>query len=304
MATIKFEIDTEAPRGEVSVMRSLAATKTLLVSAVNLTVGMVTRFGNGVSDVGGNLSLTTKGGLGYAGGDTTPIEKFIKDNHGPHSLIVTVGGSITHVAANKSSAIHQKNWIALLGGKPDTSGLSDKFLGGVVMGSYESNVERFFLLQDKGVPAGQIYLYTNKNSAMHVDEVNHWKNIIGSNNIIEASGDNTDTFSTDFSGFAAAVRGLVISADPFFTSNKTALIKAANTWLVAAANRQICYPLQIYANTGAPTAEVPRSGQSTILGPDGLEAYYLLGQVAALAINQKSSKFLGYWPTKDHRTNF
>lgn len=278
-----------------------AAPKVLMVSSIPLTGEMTTSFTNGAASVGVGVVLRPQGDLRYAGGDTTNIENFIKGNHGSHNLIVTTGGSITHVAAKKSHAHHNKNWIALLGDEPDPSDLPDNFLGGVVLGSYISHIERALTLQDKSIPRANIYLYTNKSSAMHAAEVKFWKDNIG-NTVIEASKNNDpSTYATDFPAFPAAVRGLVISADPFFASTRTDLIRAANTWLFMDSSRRVCYPLQVYENLTAPSTDRPRSGQSTLYGPATLDAYSKLGQLAGIALNQKKPGFLGYWQLQDHR---
>jgi hypothetical protein len=120
---------------------SAAPTKVLLVSSIPVTSDMIQNFNNGFSTAGGGVFVAKGDDLKYSNGDTAPIEKFIKDNHGPNSLIVTVGGSITHTAAKKSSSVHQKNWIALLGVPDPSDPPPDKFLGGVVLGTATSNYD-------------------------------------------------------------------------------------------------------------------------------------------------------------------
>lgn len=303
---MKIEIDTEASARQFSMWQERMVTpapKVLFVSSSDITAPMINSFSNGAAYVGVVLATTIKANLGYLSGSTTAIEQYLTNNAGPYSLIVTAGGLITHTAAHNSSASHRKNWIALLGAVP-TASPPDSFLGGVLLDSYNANRERYLLLRSKGIAANQIGLYVNQNSAMSAQEIQSWQTMTGNTNIFRASRNNDAVqYQTDLTaGNLGAVRGLVVSGDPFFAQTRGALISAANAWLGGDANRQICYPHQIYANKNAPVAQQP-ANQSMLYGPAPADTYGLLGQLAAAAINQKTAQqFLGYWPVKDRLT--
>src|SRR4029077_10668689 len=89
---------------------------------------------------------------------------------------------------------------------------------------------------------------------------------------------NPQEIGTAFTDFANDnnLRAMIVSADPVFQDNKDFLVDKAN-----GSNKYMCYPLQIYANTGG--AHHPH-GHHTLHGPKLATAYYTLGIKAAEVI--------------------
>jgi hypothetical protein len=98
-------------------------------------------------------------------------------------------------------------------------------------------------------------------------------------------------WANDESGIVDAIRdfksdnslkAMIVSVDPFFQSHKERLIKKANE----APKKHMCYPFQIYANTGH---TAPDSGHHTKHGHKLASAYYDLGRKAAFVITHDGS---------------
>jgi hypothetical protein len=85
-----------------------------------------------------------------------------------------------------------------------------------------------------------------------------------------------------------ATAAIIVSDDPFFQDSQNAssaansLVSNMNTWVQAGTNRQVVYPSQVY--TGL-------QGNRTIIGPDLLKAYMLLGALAGGLLANTNSTF-------------
>jgi hypothetical protein len=191
-------------------------------------------------------------------------------------LIVTVGGVGAATAAlNKATKVP---WLALIGG---TLGLpaqpSGKFFGGVNLDSYGQNAARIGHLNGPShhIPSTAICLLYNPNSTCSATEVAEWQGVQA---VPAWAGDNdANKYPQAFGSIPNSIRVVVISADPYFQQTKEDLIKAANVWIDAGANRRVCYPLQEYANTGHTP---PHAGRHTLHGPDLVKAYTKMGTKA------------------------
>jgi hypothetical protein len=178
-----------------------------------------------------------------------------------------------------------------------------KCRGGVSLETVSTNAARITHLQGKlgTTDRSKIALFRHKPGANQTqvskDEEDAWGNFP----IIQSSGD----FQAEFNAVDPVIKGIIVSASPFFLFNKdpqlkpashnmNLLVKAANSWLQDQ-SRFIVYPLQIYkdanpAPSAIPTAEGVK--RITFFGPDLNEACYELGIVARLAQTGASPGFL------------
>jgi hypothetical protein len=197
-------------------------------------------------------------------------------------LIVTVGGLVVSDVANTTAT---KPFLSLVGSIPASP--SDKFFGGLTLQSYKSNPDRIAHLRTKGFAAEQIGLFYNPNSAMSGRETAEWTGArppVACN--VDANGDVDPTkYLDDLAKFPAAVKAIVISADPFFTETMNELVEAANN----SGRQRICYPLQDYADA----APSPATGKTTLFGPALKSSYRHLGSLArtVLETGQKLDPF-------------
>jgi hypothetical protein len=214
-------------------------------------------------------------------------------------VIATVGGVVTSDAVKSDTG---QRYVSLVGSADNISDPNIK--GGVTLGSYKLNKARKNYL--KSLPSGSyndtnIFLYTNKNSDMHADEKTAWN----SNGTFfeSAAGQGSGTndaskFANDFalgSALVTTAKGLIISDDPFFRSNRAELIKQVNSWLSGDASRYVVYPSQMYGSpvlkdsTGA--SQRPTSDRGTLYGPDLIAAYHLLGTLARCSYDDDTVSF-------------
>jgi hypothetical protein len=219
------------------------------------------------------------------------------------AVIATVGGAVTSDAIKGDS---DERYVCLVGSPDKISDANVK--GGVTLQSFKLNKARKNYLKGlSGGPAtyndNNIFLYTNKNSEMHGDETAP-ANWTPNTTIFESSagitgGTNDPTkFAMDFVAGGTLdtnAKGLIISDDPFFRSNRAELIKQVNSWLSrGTTDRYAIYPSQMY---GSPvlavsgTPQVPTSGQSTLYGPDLIAAYQLLGTLARCSFDNETASF-------------
>jgi hypothetical protein len=196
-------------------------------------------------------------------------------------LIVTFGGVGTAAAAAHHAT--KVPWIMLVGGMLGLpSQPSGKFFGGVNLDTYGQNEKRLRHFTDdpppaKRIPASQICLLYNPNSACSNDEAAAWS---GAVTIPAWTGPNdksqySKVFSTKIPN---TMRVVVISADPYFQETKDYLIDAANTWVTGGSRRRVCYPLQDYSNTGG--AHMPDPSGHSLHGPSLVAAYKTMGTKA------------------------
>jgi hypothetical protein len=164
---------------------------------------------------------------------------------------------------------------------------NDNYLGGVDLHSAVSNIERGALLMNQFpaaiTAANQVYLLYNPNSRTGVSEAREW--VEHGFAAIPALMANEENSAADFaSAFnvmkSKGAKGAVISADPYFTSQKSPLVTVANQAAAAPAgggfNLKICYPFDYYSTSAPP----PTAGTGMYVGPKLLAAYQLMGQKA------------------------
>jgi hypothetical protein len=209
-------------------------------------------------------------------------------NNNPNvGLIITVGGVAPAVAALHYAT---KPFLSLVGGTitdfPGT--IAGKFCGGLTLETFAHNTERFnHLTGADGKPphhnftASQICLLINPDTACATDEMGLWPSP-PRGKIFTARNDTEIAQAFTYFQQDNTLRAMVISADPFLQDHKDVLIAAAN-----ASNKHVCYPLQVYANTGK--AHTPARGRHTLHGPRLATAYYALGEKAAIVIRNNGT---------------
>jgi hypothetical protein len=279
MTKVKIDIDTEdgsRSHGPHDAFRFVAGTRIGVVSSISLPQALEKAFKGGVDD--GHINVKIKDKVTYKKGNKQKlIAEIIKFNN-TADLIVTVGGSVSYAAAVDAPAT--KPFLSLVGSVP--TGAPDNFKGGVSLQSYEANADRIALLVEKTFQPSEIGLFCNPNSEMNGAEEADWKFQIGANNQIfhggvNAQGENdASTYSGDFGSIPAAIKALVISADPFFQDTREQLITAANAW-----GGYVCYPALEYANR---SGTKPTHTKATLFGPALTDAYSLLGQLSVVVL--------------------
>lgn len=295
MSKVKIEIDTEPGNLQSAHELVIAARKAKigLVSSITLTPELDKAFRDGVNDSLIKI-LPKKDKVGYKKGDPALVDTILRLIQRT-DLLVTVGGTVAYEAA---AAANVTEFLSLVGNTPVAP--PDGFWGGVSLECIASNADRIDYLVAKGIPKDQIFLFCNPNSAMNQDETDLWKSLTTTTAPFQIfpGGVNPSTGTNDASvyganftdiGSNASIRAIVVSADPFFQDTKEKLITAAKTWLDGATTRYICYPSQSYLNKGG---TAPKSGQSTLFGPNIEDAYNLLGQLAVSALKVNSRQAL------------
>jgi hypothetical protein len=240
-----------------------------VISTIKVPVARKNAFINGLDNP--NVALTVAPGLSYK---RNKLQQKIETFNGDTSigLIVTVGGLIAYEAAESFAT---KPFVSLVGIEPATPGTL--CFGGVTLQSYMLNYARVAHLVARGLTTPQIALFYNPNSSMSGTEIANWNGatppIPGG---VNTSGDNDPAaFTNDFNSLPAAIKAVVISADPFFQEEMDALVSAANN-----SGRYICYPLQDFGNASPP----PTPGNATLYGPNLRSPFKFLGQCAATAL--------------------
>lgn len=280
-----------------SVLASAKAKKIGLVSAIKLEPAMKQKFlaGAGLSqneiEYGGDIDQKSYG-------KKDAIRKRRDDQKVICDVIATIGGNYAFDAINSDDPANNPPFVSLVGSWPPAAALNDKFLGGVSLESYGVNAFRKEYVKNlRGLTDAQVFLYTNKNSNMHAKEVASWNSdaTVCASAAGGAGGANDPAgFSQDLTnaGLAAMLdnggaapgitaRAVIISDDPFFRAFRDKLIPAVNTWIDGdRPNRYVVYPSQIYDMPVATTDARPRSNNSTLYGPDLMQAVFLLGLLA------------------------
>jgi hypothetical protein len=204
-------------------------------------------------------------------------------------IIIAAGGLMAaHAAVQKAD----KPFLVLVGRIPETDDFvltdNENYRGGVNLNMVVGNVKRRAALKGilpLGTTDNQIWLLYNPNSRMGKSELNEWTSL-GGNAVPGVSGDNDSSkIATQLAAAFKAVhdgggKGVVISGDPFFTSQRTAVVKAANDAFSPPNNILTCYPFKIYE------ASMPTPNSFVTLGPDltttSTGAYAVLGKKAAV----------------------
>jgi hypothetical protein len=264
--------------------RFLNPKKVGLLSSIDLPLDLVAAFDAG-------LAASHFGAKPNASYNSAKIQQFEADlKNGGTEFIAAVGGSIVMAAIINPTA--PLPFVSLVGAMPKDIGAF--CLGGVSLESWASNKDRIDIVKSRLSlkDAANVALYRNPASAMAPDEAADWNLQVAP--LVANIVDTTGNYNGDFNGaggapikVAAATQGIVVSSDPTFQQNKNSLVAAINTWLAAAANRYVVYPLQIYSRaTPAPATN------STLYGPDLYQAYYKLGQLARDA--SASGTYIGF----------
>ena len=301
MATIKIEVDTEAVdhKGGRIVPFSGGRNKIGIVSSVKYTGNQKLKkaFDAGVND--SSILTKVEDERGYKKNDKSNLKTSIGNHLTTANLIVTVGGSIAYDAATEKIPITgdpntQMHFLSMVGAVP--AGAPVSFWGGVSLESYAAHADRVAALITAiggGATSANIGLFRNKNSSMFDDEAFVFSSITGPGaNIFSGgtdAGDNNvdNVYATNFGVIPAAVKGLIVSADPHFGNTRENLIIAANDWLRADNTRYICYCSLSFKNIGA-TAPMG-NGRSFLSGPDMEHAYFYLGQLAVTALKTQAA---------------
>lgn len=217
-------------------------------------------------------------------------------------LIVTFGGFFSCQAAILNSTTP---FISLVGGVPEVLPPFGRFVGCCSLESHSHHQGRINWLSNPAnvtaghFPAGAAFLPANigllynPNAKMVIPELSHWQKAGGGPQVpvsaATLSTPSASTFLADFNSFAANVQAVVISADPFFHTNREFLISAANTFVTVTPptpnNRYICYPLRSYRTAATAHATY----RVVFIGPDhpgagapsDTNAYYRMGVMAA-----------------------
>jgi hypothetical protein len=204
-------------------------------------------------------------------------------------IIIAAGGLMAAHAAVQEA---DKPFLVLIGRIPEMGDFvltdNENYRGGVNLNMVVGNVKRRAAL--KGIlPLGttddQIWLLYNPNSRMGKSELNEWMSL-GGNAVPGVSGDNDPSkIPTQLAAAFKLVqdgggKGVVISGDPFFTSQGPEVVKAANNAFSSPNKILTCYPFKIYE------ASMPAPNSFVTLGPDltttSTGAYAVLGKKAAM----------------------
>jgi hypothetical protein len=214
------------------------------------------------------------------------VTKLITTKPNQASLIIALGGLVSAHAAVQNSTIP---FLVLTGRVPEESDFTllenTYYCGGVDLHTVGNNFDRRdSLISRFGVASSSVYLLYNPNSRMAQSEVNEWRAQGGEAEAAAVPNNNDPAeFATAFARLTAkGAQGVVISADPFFSSHRTELVTAANT-AAAAGVMKICYPFEIFGNMGNPrptATTVPLAGSGISIGPSLITAYTLIGQKA------------------------
>jgi hypothetical protein len=194
------------------------------------------------------------------------------------NLIIAIGGIVAELPA---TANMRKNTISLVGGAiQGSANPGGRFHGRINLESFHTNPARFNHLRTTfGIQRQEICLLANPNSAMASTEHGG-----GFGQVVHAPIDETTTMQQALTAYTRALAGIdqnrravIVSADPWFTQTRAALVQAANNWAVE--GKRVCYPLQEYGDAS------PNRGRTTLYGPSLDDAYFKLGQLAANLIN-------------------
>jgi hypothetical protein len=242
----------------------------------------------------GRVVLDTRDALGAYGGSHQELNNAVKSLNATADVIVTVGGSIAAKAA--ADFAKDKPFLVIVGTAPSFNiNPHGTFRGGINLDTPASDVARngYVTAQWTTIPASRVCLLYNGNGQMVQGELSAWLNK-GWPAQKAGSGDNSAIdFAKAFSNAAQNADAVVVSADPYFTQQRPALVGAANNTTL-----KVCYPFQFYGDAN------PASGQSMWFGPDLVGAYGTMGTKAAsvlgslntsTGLDTANSAGPGYW---------
>jgi hypothetical protein len=260
-----------------------------VVSTIYLTREMKKAFRNGVND----NTVVVK--FRHASSYKTPklrrkINRF--DDDSDIGLIVTVGGAKVYRVAKDEA---DKPFLSLLGVAPPSP--ATQCYGGMTLNSVAQNSDRIaYIVSKENLARTSIALLHNPNSAMASQELTDWSTL-NAGPVVEAGKDgatdenDSSTYEDAFSQLPTSVNAVVVSADPFFLDTMDELVDEANK-----SNRFVCYPLQDYKNA----LPAPAPFKSARLGPDLMEAYTQMGQLAKLVLSNGQALNPLFRPAPSH----
>jgi hypothetical protein len=266
-----------------------------------MKIGVVTStvFGPGTT-LGVWLQNAFKSGLsGTWSGVTFDIKevkgKYDADGGGPHAhqelyqemgkvkgdVIIAAGGLVSAHAAVKEKI--KKPFLVLLGHTPDftldPTDANYAYRGGVSLDTVGQNNKRnAHTCNQFGLLPNQVCLIFNPKGRMHGAEQNAWTAQGWPAEPVRAN--DVSEFAKTFTRAKTKATAVVVSADPFFTSQMDDFVNAAND-----SNLNVCYPFEAYKNAQTK----PASGRSMWFGPDLAAAYKLLGQKASAILDALNS---------------
>jgi hypothetical protein len=242
----------------------------------------------------GRVVLDVREVLGAYGGTRQELNNAVKSLNATANVIVTVGGSIAAKAA--ADFAKDKPFLAIVGTAPSFNiNPHGTFRGGINLDTPASDVarNRYVIAKWTTIPANRVCLLYNGNGQMVQGELSAWRSQKWPAQSA-GSGDNSAiNFANAFSNAAQNADAVVVSADPYFTQQRLALVGAANNTTL-----KVCYPFQFYGDAN------PASGQSMWFGPDLVGAYGTMGTKAAsvlgslntsTGLDTANSAGPGYW---------
>jgi ABC-type uncharacterized transport system substrate-binding protein len=221
----------------------------------------------------------------YGQNDST-LEDLAKDliKDGNIDILVATGGVISLRAAVSAakSGVPNADRIPILyaAGMDHASSGGSTVAGGVNLNTVSQDADRIDELVKlfSNVDRSKICLVYNSNSGIGNSEQGKWPNKPPKTFCLDASdGSNNDTidFASVFGGIKSPTySGIVVSADPYFASQRTTLVTQANK-----CGLPVCYPFSTYLDAGANTS-------SMSLGADLAAAYTQLGIMVGFALTQ------------------
>jgi hypothetical protein len=251
-------------------------------------------FTNGLAAVDSTVQIRAiKDKNDYKHGNTNAIQNWIKSLSLTCDLIVTVGGAVAYEAAVMVAS--SKPFISVLGAIPKS--YPTEFRGGVSLSSldmYSGAVQALMSAPFNLLNPQICFLYNpnndfsdDPNSLFADNELNYWTITVNAN--VTPAGTNNQgnndlaTFVQAIQALAATqLKGIVVSADPFFQDTKQSLITAVNTYWLNDNTRFVCYPSFAYKNVGG---TLPTAARSIIYGPNLEETYFLAGQLAGTYVH-------------------
>jgi hypothetical protein len=300
MAKIDLHIDTETTEthDQIKGLQPRTSNKPGLLSTITITDDQIAAFQYGF---GSNIQKK-RDNLGYAPAKIRQEKKNLKNTDRCNVIAVTGGRAAFDAIVTETD---NPPFVCLVGETPDFNNLGN-CVGGISLDSWKSNAARVAYLTAKlGCNVNQVGLYYNPNSGLSAHETQNWDKInppaaVSSARPFSGAGgvgtaaptNNAAQFAVDFApggNFFQGLRAIIISADPFFQTNKDLLIQAANNWLNPDATRYVCYPLQDYQNENG--SNHPTPNRSTLYGPNLITAYNILGFLTKSAIENNSAGF-------------
>jgi hypothetical protein len=309
MAQLKIELDTENATSKNMGARGVSILTSSQVPGLLTSIPLTSDLTNAFIGTLGISNLVTRQASSYKSADIITARNTLQNSPNNCTVLATVGGLIT--CKTLALASGTVPFVSLVGTQP--TGNLGNCKGGVTLQSLAWNLVRKAYLANKGCT--NIILLTNPNSAMHAAERLVWGAAGFVTSYVGLNGANTaSNMSWDFVGdggshaaqiSSSANTGIVVSDDPFFMANRPTLINLANTWLGSDATKFIVYPSQIYSSWTDPTSGtiVTPNPRSTLIGPDLVQAFELLGILTNYLANNMNESF-GFFPVGYSITEF